>query len=503
MNPSEASVSTQMKVGIFTALGVLLIGLITVLVNDKPHWWHGCELVHINVEDATGLKTKSPVRSLGLEIGYIKSVILSDTHVDLGICITEQVEVLPTTRAYIRGEGFLGDKFVELKPVRYVGPIPPTSKELGPGSSSLPLISPAKKNQLDSSRKSVGHTALLALRGLDFLSSVWGQDAWAEQSVPGTNSVERRRTRQIPVGEGSQDVQNLVKRVDSLVGEMTNLTNHLKEAINPEELRSTMHQLNRTLENASRTLSPESGLNQTAQRTLAKLEDAIEQLRDMATRVNQGQGSLGMILNDPTYADEIREVIRNANKLLGKAAAIRFVPDLGAEELRGYDGGRGWFRLTIWPKKDRYYLLGFSMDPRGGQTVVRTTTSVPGGPSTVVDTTQLDKTRFLLTGMLGKVFYDRFDLSVGALNGDGALSAAVYLGPLGAEDQIQFRTDLYSRSGQSTLDTRFSLTAKVFMGAYLRVGVESLHQINGVLPITYGAGVSFDDDDIKLLFALR
>lgn len=503
MNPSEASLSTQIKVGIFTTLGIALIGLITVLVNDKPHWWHGCELVHINVEDATGLKTKSPVRSLGLEIGYIRSVLLSDTHVDLGICITEHVEVLPTTRAYIRGEGFLGDKFVELKPVRYLGPSSYSEKEVVPSLSSPPSEPGVKGRQKESSRGRVPGWALLALQSVYPAYQNWVSEARAEESSRQERVSERKSTRQIPVGEGSQDVQNLVKRVDSLVGEMTHLTNHLKEAINPEELRSTMHQLNRTLENASRTLSPESGLNQTAQRTLAKLEDAIEQLRDLATRVNQGQGSLGMLLNDPTYADEIRDVIRNANQLLSRARSIRLVPDVGAESIHGYDSGRGWFRLGIWPQKDRYYLLGISIDPRGGQTVTRTMTSIPGGASTVVDTTQVDRNRLLLTGMLGKVFFDRLDLSVGALHGDGAFSAAFYLGSKGVEDQIQFRTDIYSRAAQSGVDARVSLSAKVFMGTYVRVGLESFQKVNGTLPWSYGAGVSFDDDDIKLLFALR
>jgi len=499
MNPSEASVSTQLKVGIFTALGILLIGVITVLVNDKPEWWFPCELVHINLEDATGLKSKSPVRSLGLEIGYIKSVLLSDTHVDLGICITENVEVLPTTRAYIRGEGFLGDKFVELKPVRYVGPVgefnPKDATKDGASESNANV----KQSKPESSLRALPTWLCSIIKSLDLWVGDWVPSAFAQDS----SESNRKSARQIPVGEGSQDIQNLVKRVDSLVGEMTHLTNHLKQAINPEELRATMHQLNRTLENASRTLSPESGLNQTARRSLVKLEDAIEQLRDLATRVNQGQGSLGMLLNDPTYADEIREVIRNANRMLSKVGSVRFIPDVGGEIVRGYDSVRAWFRLGIWPQKDRYYLLGASVDPRGGQTVTRTVTNVAGGPSTIVDVTQIEKTRLLVTGMLGKVFFNRLDLSVGALHGDGALSAAVYLGSPGQENDIRFQTDLYSRAGQGGLDARISLNAKVFMGTYVRVGLESFQKVNGVLPLTYGAGIAFNDDDIKLLFTLR
>ena len=223
MNANEASSTTKIKVGLFTFLGLLLIGVTTVVVNDKPYWWRPCQLVHINVEDATGLKSKSAVRSLGLEIGYLKTVILSETHVDLGICITETVEVLPSTRAYIRSEGFLGDKFVELKPVKYLG------------------LKPVSQNEF-----------------LDFLIPSAHAEVASSASAEG---AEKKPSRQIPVGEGSQDVQQLMKKVDSLVGEMTSLTNHLRDAINPEDLRATMKQLNRTLENASKTLSPEGGLN--------------------------------------------------------------------------------------------------------------------------------------------------------------------------------------------------------------------------------------------------
>ena len=43
---------------------------------------------YISVEDATGLKTKSPIKSLGLQVGYLHSVELTETHVRIGVCIT-------------------------------------------------------------------------------------------------------------------------------------------------------------------------------------------------------------------------------------------------------------------------------------------------------------------------------------------------------------------------------------------------------------------------------
>ena len=114
------------KVGIFTCLGLVLIVGYTIFVNNRPFWWRHCDYREISVDDATGLKSKAPVRSLGIEIGYLKTVRLTESHVTLGVCITAPVETLEETRAYIRGEGFLGDKFVELKPVKYVGNVEET-----------------------------------------------------------------------------------------------------------------------------------------------------------------------------------------------------------------------------------------------------------------------------------------------------------------------------------------------------------------------------------------
>ncbi|MBU6374874.1 MAG: MCE family protein [Bdellovibrionales bacterium] len=483
MDPRKASKVVQFKVGIFTVLALLLVGAATVFVNDRPFWWRPCQLVFISVDDATGLKTKSPVRSLGLQIGYLSSVQLMDSKVRLGICVTAQVEVTPSTRAYIRGEGFLGDKFVELKPVKYVGPVPggePEQNEDGKSSRVIPEESEKK----------------VSLRR-----------SFLEWIIPSAHAEEKpgsgKKGRDIPVGSSGQDVQEVVNQVNNLVTEVTSLTHSLKQAIKPEELRSTMQQLNRTLENASRTLSPEGNLNTTAQRTLAKLEDAIEQLRDMAIRINKGEGSVGMLLNDPYYAEGVKELLKNANRLLTKVGGIRFVVDVGAVSLPAGDGSRGALQLVIWPREDRYYKLGVAVDSARGRKSVVTTTTVSGGASTEVKTTSVDESGLLFTAMFGKVFRHRLDLSLGILHSDGTVSAGIYLGPKGDEERFRVTADIYSLGKVEGITSRVSGWARVYQGLYVTSGMESLKQFAGKTNYFYGAGVSFDDEDIKILFAFR
>ncbi|MGZ3708221.1 MAG: hypothetical protein ACXWPM_05265, partial [Bdellovibrionota bacterium] len=287
--------------------------------------------------------------------------------------------------------------------------------------------------------------------------------------------------------------------------QVSGLANNLQKAINPEDLRRTMKQLNATLENASKTLSPEGGLNQTAQRTLAKLEDAIEQLRDMVTRVNKGEGSVGMLLNDPSYAEEIRLAIKNVNRLLTKVGDVRFQVDIGGAWITSYNSGRGWAELYIWPKFDKYYRIGICVDPRGKSQTITTVTTAGGGPPIVTSTVQNDATGILLTGMIGKVLWDRLDISVGALYGDAALSVMGNLWLKGQEDRLQVRNDVYTRGGASGIADRVTVQVKPWMGLYVRAGLESIPTPTNLsgFPIFFGAGITFDDEDVKLLFVLK
>ena len=157
----------------------------------------------------------------------------------------------------------------------------------------------------------------------------------------------------------------------------------------------------------------------------------------------------------------------------------------------------------MWPKKDRYYLLGISVDPRGRRTKLKTTTKVPGSPESSVEVTQLEETGLLLTVMLGKVYWDVLDLSIGAFNGDGAVSLGLNLGPADKRDALQIKHDIYARSGENSADGRVTFIARPWLGTYVMTGIESYNKIDGKIPYFYGAGVSFDDEDIKLLFALR
>ncbi|MCM0605846.1 MAG: MCE family protein [Xanthomonadaceae bacterium] len=456
MNADEELKVTKARVGIFSLLAIGIVIGITVFVNSKPYWWKHCSPIEITVEDATGIKSNAAVKTLGIHIGYLKNIDLKNDGVILGICITARVEMLPETKAYIRGEGFLGDKFIELKPVKYAGP----AREV----------------------------------------------RWNFNLI---NSAYAEEKKQIAVGQSNQDMTQTVEKVNSLVTEISGLTTSLKETLNPAELKKTLQQLNTTLEHAGQTLSPRGNLTSAAQRSISKLEDAIDQVRDQLTKINQGKGSVGMLLNDPTYAEEIKVILKKASHLVGKVDEVQFIVNAGFDYLGAWDSTRGWFKLAIWPNTTRYYLAGVAVDPRGRYTGVLTTTTVGSVSQSSVQNT-LDPSSLVFIAMLGKVVWKRIDGSVGILYNDFAISLKLLLGPSDNERMFSIENDTFSRfqglnasgSTVSQIDNRTKLVIKPMDWFYISGGLESVRQLNGRLNWLAGAGISFNDEDIKILFSL-
>ena len=492
-NTNQSEVALRFRVGLFTVMGLLLLGALTVFVNNRPFWWRPCTQVKISITDATGLQPKSEVRSLGLQIGYLETVELYETHVRLGICVTAPVELLPTTQAYIKGEGFLGDKFVELKPVRYIGDRHESEAE-AESSEAEKTGEPAKKESSAYEMPILRFPGSLALRVIE---TGLRREAFAE---------EAKTVREIPVGSQGQDIQAVVTEVEKLVTEVNGLATNLKEALGPEELKKTVTQLNIALENASKTLSPEGNLTTTAQRTLAKLEDSIEHLRDLLTRINQGKGSIGRIMNDEVFAEELEKAIKSVNRLLDKTVDYRFNVDLGAARILQYEDSntRAYFQVELWPTKKKFYRVGMAIDPRGSRRRTVTTTTAAGSAPIEVETVRRAQQGILLSAQLGTLLFERWELGIGILYNDGAFRNSVYLWYGDEKDRLKVTTDVYTSvlaQTDKSFDIRNFVVFRPFSIVYVQAGLDSIYKVNGNLRWSFGAGINFNDDDIKILFA--
>lgn len=495
------------RIGIFTSIGVALIVGFSVWVNDHPYWYRSCNEVKIHVDDATGLRRKSPVKTLGLDIGYINDVRLDEEKVLVKVCVTGPVKLVPETRAFIRSAGFLGDKFLELKPVERIGAessprpdgnaIPPAQEEKPDGqaedalknSSSAPLhilnsVTHESKPEYPWEKES-RHPAAIILESFSYLLSWVLPEAHAEQA---TLNASREA-----------ELQDTVKKVGKLIDQLTLMVGDLREVTQQKEFKETIINLNSAMKHLEVLLRPEGKVMKNVDSAMESLKNTMASAEKAMKKISDGEGSLGKLVNDPGLYEEMRNAIRSVNLLLGKAGGLKTYIDISGVTIKAYEGARANFSLIIAPNPGRYYLVGLTNDPRGRDRKTVTTTSVNNGPTNTEVKNVNEEKGLRITAMFGK-YFGHLDLRVGLMEDYGAVSAGYWF-----DEQRRYglRADLYSLGKGQPYTARLSARAQIMPSVYVTGGVDTTQKYLGHKTYFVGGGLFFDDDDIKYLFAFK
>ncbi len=543
------------RIGIFTAIGIGLIIWFSVYVNDHPYWYRSCNKVPIHVDDATGLRRKSPVKTLGLEIGFINEVKLDGDKVLINVCVTAPVRLTADTRAYIRTTGFLGDKFLELKPMAMdmdndasmfdriksrishsqrarPAPTPKEQDEDKPIGRPAPTAEPnqpaqptegAQPNQpkssltipyfeLDRSREDEDRSESILgniLSSVDnfLIPSAYAEEAEAaneDEGVPVTGSADqnaapRRKPGQPLQANRDAEVSDTIRKVGKLVDNLTLMVGDLREVTKQKDFKETVHNLNKAMKHLELLLRPEGKTVRNLDAAMESLKNTMADAEKTMKKISEGEGTIGKFVNDPSIYDDLKAAIKSINLLLGKAGTLRTFVDISAWHIQAYDGNKGRFSVMIQPNPTRYYLLGIASDPRGKDTTTRTTTVINGGPATVEDKTVNEEAGIKFTALFGK-YFGPLDLKVGIIENSGGVGAGLWFDE-NRRFGIQFEG--YSPSKHDPFTVRGYARAQIWSGLYVVGGVDSIRRYNGSVPAFFGAGLFFDDDDLKYLLAFK
>jgi ABC-type transporter Mla subunit MlaD len=128
--------ASQLRVGIFMALGLLAIGLMVVYFGRFGDSIHGNYTIRVEYPNASGIYKGASVLLAGAKIGSVENspVILPDMEgVYVNLKIYEEVKIPSAAEFTIGSSGLLGDRFVQIV--------------LGPDAKSSPPIEPAPSSR--------------------------------------------------------------------------------------------------------------------------------------------------------------------------------------------------------------------------------------------------------------------------------------------------------------------------------------------------------------------
>jgi phospholipid/cholesterol/gamma-HCH transport system substrate-binding protein len=335
-------------VGVVVSLAIILVAVAIMTVGEESQIFATKTRYHVVFPNADGLRIGSPVRMAGVLVGSVQEITLPTDPEAEGIAVTLGINSIYAERirensvASLRYLQLLsGEKFVDLTPGD--PSFPPVAE-----GASVPTRAKAElfEQGADIAEKVDELTASLQEilgpleRGEGLLGRMIHDPEFGTRAVEALTEAFRDLeviTGQIRSGEGFVGRllfdDEFATRLDDLGASMKSLSATLESLGNNEgalgamleeggageqaieEIRDAAASLKRT----SMKLESEEGLigklsdPEYAARVSADLEGLLRNLREITDKINQGEGTLGALVNSRTVYEGMEEIVAGVN----------------------------------------------------------------------------------------------------------------------------------------------------------------------------------------------
>ncbi|MFC1877737.1 MlaD family protein [Thermodesulfobacteriota bacterium] len=289
--------SAEAKVGIFVIMGLIIFGYMSMKVGNLTFTSKKGYDVEVLFDSATGLAKDVTVEIAGVEIGKVKSIVLQNGKALVILRMNPGLIIRKNDTAIIRTRGILGDKYVEIMPGSM------TALPISPGER-ITLTAPI--TDMDVLMNTLGEVAEDIRALTNSLSNVLGTEkgeATLREIVDNIKEV---------VTALNHTIQSNKEDIDKIVDNLSTFTGTLKEIgdSNKDDIATII----RSAKNVTGTMEP-----------------LVANLTEITDKINQGQGSIGRLINDDdtvttlnqTLASlkEITDRIKNGEGTLGQLIA--------------------------------------------------------------------------------------------------------------------------------------------------------------------------------------
>ncbi len=348
------------RVGVMVLATMLLAGIMTALFGDVPSFVRGTYTIHIKFPDAMGVGESTPVRKSGILIGRVTHVDFADDGQVLVTAAIEGNRQIGSNEACIVRTSLLGDAMLQFQPAENQpaenqpvvprDPIKPGETIQGGVSRDALSVIRNLEPQLNELMRSVTTTS-------DELSKV------AQKLSKVLDANEGQLSRLIAKTETTMDaVQKAMTSADKLLGD-DELRNNLRRALAdlPETMREAREAIagfDQTLELANRNLKNLEGFTgplgergdeffRKLNGTVSKAEILLDRLVTFGDTLNNRDGSLARLSNDPELYNNLNRAARTVEELTQQlrpiVADVRVITDKVARD-PGRLGVRGIFQ---------------------------------------------------------------------------------------------------------------------------------------------------------------
>ncbi|MDX1763514.1 MAG: MlaD family protein [bacterium] len=463
--------SAEAKVGLLVFAGIMLLTYMSFQVGEFHMGRREGTTFDIVFDSAAGLSKDASVQIAGVEVGKVQRIFLQDGKAHVTVRLERDTPIPDDSSAVIRSVGLLGDKHVDV--------------QLGQSGRTL----------------EAGETIASPPTGEDINQLVGQLSSIAEDMKAVSSSLK-----------GALGGEEGEKSLREIVGNFRDLSSSLTRVVtkNEERFDRILGQIDEMSTNLNETVRQ----NQAAfRRTLSNAQGASASLKNIFNKVDQGEGTLGRLVNEDALSENLNEALESANDVLGVKKKYETFVSLRNESLVEPDDSKGYVSLKLQPRKDKFYLFELvSPEKTKGDFSEETTVNEivntgPGAgsdffPTSVTQTIHKRKTSddLMFTAMFGRTF-GQTSYRIGLQENTGGIGIDHML--LGNRLGLHF--DIWDFEGENSFGggahAKFRTDFNFLKYFYINAGFDNFLN-NEDSSLFYGAGIAFKDDDIKDLFSL-
>jgi len=447
----------EFKVGALVVIVSGLIGIMSLKVNEGPGFFGKSRKYFFDVPDAGGLVPNSAVKAAGIKVGVIDDIKYIDGQARVFVVIDGDLVMRSSGIAELKSAGILGDRHVSLTPGNLSDPEVPDGGQ---------ILSASDKGSIQALMKQFGNISESISKLADTINKATGEE-----------------------GDRTTSIGRIINNIEKLTADLAEVSGTNKKKIN--DIVDQVNSITKQLDGFISDDSPEgftAGWEKVTS-SLHRIESTLKNVDEIAAKVNNGEGTIGRLINDEETVDKINDTLTSVNDLVGGISQLETSVDFRTEFLPDQDLNKSFLNLRIQPGLDRFYEIGIVDDPRGVQSRSRTITT---GTTTsdVEEVKTFDRVKF--TVLFAKNFHD-LTVKGGLIESSGGFGVDYYM----LNRDLRFSVEVFDFE-----DTALRAFARynLFKGLYVIAGGDQI--TNSALSSGFvGAGIFLTNDDLRLLFA--
>jgi len=283
-------------VGIFVVIGIILLVLMTMKIEKFQIGEKAGYLFHTYFDSVPGLDRNSPIRVAGVKVGNVEGIALEQGKAKVTFRVPKNIDLYQDAKAYIKSEGFLGEKYIEVTP----------------GTPGYPKLEP--NGLVEQGAPPVDVEKLLSQIG----------------SIGNDIKGVTQPLQEVMKAIDAKKVDKMVDNFNKFSGQLTGLTQDSKETIQSvKNAFSRFEEIGEKVEKGEGTLGKlitDDTIYQDAKETVETVKvavesakDAVDTLKDMSDKIERGEGTLGKLINDESIYQEVKETVQSAKATMKSA----------------------------------------------------------------------------------------------------------------------------------------------------------------------------------------